>query len=222
MAVSLLEHTALTATFRAGTTPLGHHWELLDPEENVVGTTEREYSGGRIGRALWKSVTVTGMDGANDIRAKVMDAGGTEIVGLFSRNDQKDLRVEITRPDESPLAVVHRVPGEGFTYKDAGGTVLATIPIAKDQSDPWELLDASGGRIGVVTREKAKLAEGATLLDYAFGMNTITDNQRDRQNTMHFGFAFSKTYSVTLAELPGSEPLRTLAVLTPVIAGYAY
>ena len=40
--------------------------------------------------------------------------------------------------------------------------------------------------------------------------------------TRHLGFAGSETYGATLAALPESEPLRTLAVLTPVIAGYSY
>ena len=39
---------------------------------------------------------------------------------------------------------------------------------------------------------------------------------------MHLGFAFSSTYGVALPELPPPGPLRTLAVLSPVIAAYAY
>jgi hypothetical protein len=216
----LLAQTALTADFKAGTTALGHHWELLDADGQTVGRTEREYGGSALKRGLWRAVTVTGMDADNDIRARVLDAGGTEIAHLLSRN-AKDLRVELTRPDGTPLAVVHRDRDQVFRY-EADGRVVATLPVPDPKVTPWELLDADGRRLGVVDRVKAERVAGPSLLDYAIGLNTVTDNASDFQRTMHLGFAFSRTYSVTLAELPAAEPLRTLAVLTPVILGYAY
>ena len=216
----LLDQTAVTATFKAGTTALGHHWELLDAGGAPVGRTRREYSGGALGRGLWRAVTVTGMDADNDIRAAVLDADGTPVAHLFSRNE-KDLRVEVSRPDGPEIAVVHRDRETGFRY-EAGGRVVATLPVPDVKATPWELLDADGRRLGVVDRVPAQRAEGPSLLDYAIGINLITDNAQDFQRTMHLGFAFSNTYSVALAELPASEPLRTLAVLTPAILGYAY
>jgi hypothetical protein len=116
---------------------------------------------------------------------------------------------------------VHRDRETGFRY-EADGRVVATLPVADAKVTPWELLDADGRRVGVVDRVKAERVAGPSLLDYAAGLNTVTDNGSDFQRTMHLGFAFSRTYSVTLAELPAVEPLRTLAVLTPVILGYAY
>jgi hypothetical protein len=217
----LLSQTALTARFKAGSTPLGHRWELFDADDQPVGCTKREYGGGALKRGLWRAVTVTGMDADNDIRARVIDADGKEVVHLFSRNDQ-DLRVELARPDGTALGVARRDPEAGFRFEDAGGAVVATVPIADVKASPWELLDAEGGRLGLLDRVKAERVAGPSVLDYVVGLNTVTDNASDFQRTMHLGFAFSNTYSVTLAELPPDEPLRTFAVLAPVIAGYAY
>lgn len=215
----LLDQTALTATFKPGASPLGHHWELFDADGAPVGRTRREYGGGLVKRGLWRAVTATGMDANNDIRAEVLDAGGEVVARLFSRNE-KDRRVEVSRPDGGELAVVHHDEA-GFRYEVAGG-VIATLPVPDPKAAPWELLDSAGSTLGIVDRVKAERAKLPTLLDYAIGINTYSDNASDFQRTMHLGFAFSGIYSVTLAELPAAEPLRTLAVLTPVILGYAY
>ncbi len=95
------------------------------------------------------------------------------------------------------------------------------MPLVPDV-EAWQLEAADGTPLGVLSRVKAVRAKGPSLLDYATGLNTVTDNAGDFQRTMHLGFAFSSTYGVSLAELPPAGPLRFLAVLTPVIAGYIY
>jgi hypothetical protein len=221
--VTLFETTALEAVFKPGKTALGHHWELRTPDGEVVGRTERRYGGGVVGRTLWRTVTVTGMDADNDIRADVLDGDGQVVARLFSRNERQDRRVEVSDAGGRPIGVVHRRPGEGFVLEDPAGTAVGRIPIPEGAEAPWELVDADGRRLGLLGREAAQLARDASLLDFAVGINTITDNARDFQRTMHLGFAFSRSYAIALAQpLPADEPLRTLAVLTPVIAGYAY
>jgi hypothetical protein len=212
----------VTAVFVAGKTALGHHWELRGADDELVGRTSRSYSGGALGRVMWRTVTVTGMDSDNDIKAEVLDGDGALVCRLFSRNDSKDRRVEFFDKAGAPFGVAHRRPGEGFVFADPNGRAVGSIAIAEGAEAPWPLLDGEGRTIGVLVRERAKLVADASLLDYAIGINTITDNARDFQNTMHLGFAFSKTYGVSLVELPAFEPLRTFAVLAPVIAGYAY
>jgi hypothetical protein len=222
----LLEHTALTARFKAGQSPLGHHWDLFDASEAPVGRTKREYSGGALKRGLWRSVTATGMDSGNDIRARVLDAAGDEVVHLWSRNvkrsEEREPSVEVTDPGGTPIGVAHHPKDVGVRLVDASGGLVATIPIADIKASPWELLDASGQRLGVIDREPAKPVAGPSLLDYAVGINTITDNAADFAATMFRGFAFSNTYSVALAELPPAGPARTLCVLAPVLLGYLY
>jgi hypothetical protein len=222
MSSALLANTALTAEFDAGTTALGHNWNLLDGDGNVVGKTRRAYSGGIVGRALWRSVTVTGMDSGNDIKCEVLDADDSVVAKLFSRVQKDGRWVEVSGAGDEAIGTVRRDKEAGFSYEDASGTEIARVPVLDVKADGWELLDASGTRIGALTREPAKRVDGPSLTDYALGLNTYTDNARDFQATMHLGFAFSNTYGITLAELPAAEPLRTLAVLTPVIAGYSY
>jgi hypothetical protein len=225
MAGDLLSATALTARFKAGKSALGHRWELFDADDQPVGSTDRAYGGGVVGRSLWRTVTATGLDRGNDIRADVRDAGGQVVAKLFSRTGgDEGKRVEISRPDGELVGIARRTPGEGFAFEAADGRVVGRIPIAEDQPDPWQLVDDRGTAFGVLTREPAKqVAYGSIagdLLDLPG--SAVQDHAREFQNTMHFGFAFSKTYGVTLTELPSGEPLRTLAVLAPVIAGYAY
>jgi hypothetical protein len=218
----LLSTTELTAKFKAGQSPLGHHWELFDADEQPIGRTRREYGGGALKRGLWRTVTATGMDSGNDIRAEVLDAGGDVVAHLFSRNEKGDRRVEVSAPDGSPVGVADRDPETGFRFLDAGGTPVATVAIPDPKEAPWQLLDAGGQPLGVLDRVKAQRVAGPSISDYVVGFNTFTDNARDFQNTMHLGFAFSNTYSVSLPELPAPGALRTLAVLSPVILGYAY
>ncbi len=217
----VLTLTELTATFKPGNSALGHHWNLFDADENPVGRTKREYGGGVAKRGMWRMVTATGMDSGQDIKAQVLDGDGKAIAHVFSRNEKQDPRVEVSDGDRRPIGSVHNVDGEELRYDDATGQVIARVPLVVG-AEAWQLEAADGTPLGVLSRVKAVRAKGPSLLDYATGLNTVTDNAQDFQRTMHLGFAFSNTYGVALAELPPPGTLRTLAVLTPVIAAYAY
>lgn len=222
----VLSLTELTVTFKPGHSPLGHHWELFDGSEQPVGRTRREYSGGLVKRQLWRSVTATGMDSGNDIHAQVLDAGGTEVFTLFSQNVNSRAgrrpSVTLSRPDGSAVGAAHHPEGDDVTFTGPDGTVVASLPIPDRKASPWKLLDAAGTPIGLVDREVAKPVAGPSLLDYAVGINTITDNASDFAATMFRGFLFSNTYSVALPELPADPTLRALAVLSPVLLGHLY
>lgn len=226
MTGDLLQRTELTARFKAGQSALGHHWELFDAGESQVGRTKREYAGGVGKRQLRRLVTATGMDSGNDIRARVLDAGGEEVVSLWSSNGRSneagEPTVEVSSPDGTLIGTANRSAEGGVRFADAQSSLVATIPVVDTDVAPWELLDADGSRIGVVDRVAAKPVAGPSLLDYVVGINTITDNASDFALTMFRGFASSNVYSVALAELPAGEPLRTLAVLSPVILGHLY
>jgi hypothetical protein len=222
----LLSQTAVTARYKPGHSPLGHHWELFDADENPVGRTEREYGGGILKRQLWRSVTATGMDSGNDIRASVSDAGGTELVRLHAINvnsrEERRPSVKVFAPDGAELGELHHPEGDHLRLVDAGGAVIAQLDVSDPEASPWQLTDGAGAPIGVVDREPAKLVKGPSLLDYAVGMNTITDNASDFAATMFRGFLFSNVYSISLPELPPAGPRRTLTVLTPVLLGHLY
>lgn len=223
---SLLDRTELTARFKAGKSALGHHWELFDVDESQVGRTKRDYDGGTGKRQLMRLVTATGMDSGNDIHARVFGADDKEVVALWSRNvtrrDERDPSVEVASPDGTLIGVAHHPDEGGVRFTDAHGSLVANIPVVDRDVAPWELLDADGQRIGLIDRVAAKPVAGPSLLDYVAGINSVTDNASDFAATMFRGFAFSNLYSVALGDLPASDPLRTLAVLSPVILGHLY
>jgi hypothetical protein len=222
----LLDRTELTARFKPGQSPLGHHWELYDTEENEIGRTKREYAGGAVKRQLWRTVTATGMDSGNDVRARVLDAAGEEIVHLHSVNvssrDERRPHVIVTEPDGRLLGTAHHPEGDAVRIVDADERPVASLTIADRKDSPWQLLGASGEPIGIVDREVAKPVKGPSVLDYVVGINTVTDNASDFAATMFRGFLFSNVYSVALPELPPAGPHRKLTVLTPVLLGYEW
>jgi hypothetical protein len=222
----MLDLTELTARYKPGHSPLGHHWELFDADENPVGRTEREYGGGILKRQLWRSVTATGMDSGNDIRARVSDADGTELVRLHSINvnsrEERRPSVKVFTLDGTEIGEAQHPEESKVRIVDAGGSLVAQLEIQDRDASPWQLTDGAGEPIGVVDREPAQVVKGPSLLDYAVGMNTITDNASDFAATMFRGFLFSNVYSISLPELPPAGPHRTLVVLTPVLLGHLY
>ena len=221
MAAQLLEQRAVTAVFRPGRTALGHHWTLADPEGREIGRTRRTHTGGLVGRTLWKTVTVTGMDAGNDIHADVFDAAGQVIVRLIGRGG-KERRVEVAAADGAPVAVVRRDPNLGFTYEDPAGRVVGRVPMGPGQDPPWEIRDAGGGVVAALTREPAREVPLEGLLSDLLGVPSINESTRDFERTMHLGFARSRTYGVTIMVVPEDRLLHLLLVLTPVLAGYSY
>lgn len=162
------------------------------------------------------------MDSGNDIRATVFDADGSAVVDLLSENvssrESRVPRVTVSRPDGRVIGVAHH--RENVVFTDGAGAPVASVDVEAD--GPWQLAGAAGAPLGVIARVPAQPVEGPSLLDYAVGMNTITDDAADFAATMFRGFAFSNVYSVALPALPAAEPLRTLAVLSPVIFGHLY
>jgi hypothetical protein len=216
---TLLEETALTARFVPGKTAVGHRWDLVDGDDQVVGRTQRVHSGGAAGQVFWKTVSFTGMDKGNDIVADVLDATGTAVVRLASRASK--LRVDVSWPGGAPVGSVRRVKGEGLLLEQPEGQLVGRVPIAKDAKAPWPLQDAAGATIGAVTLTWVRPVAAVSLLT-AVGLPDVFEPSRAYKQTMHLGFAHSKEYGIALDQLPAAEPLRTLAVLLPVICGLAY
>jgi hypothetical protein len=216
---TLLDQTALTARFHPGKTAVGHRWDLIDADDQLVGQTRRVHSGGAAGQLFWKTVSFTGMDAGNDIIADVLDASGTAVARLASRSTKA--RVDVTAPGGVPLGTVRRVKGEGLILEQPDGQLVGRVPIAKDAKAPWPLQDAAGTALGAVTLTPAKRVAALSLLAMA-GLPDVFEPSRNFKRTMHLGFAHSKEYGVVMDQLPAAEPLRTLAVLLPVICGLAY
>ncbi|GAC69428.1 hypothetical protein [Gordonia soli] len=93
--MSVLDRTHWAAVFVPGRTAVGHHWEMVDSDADdaPLGVTRRAYR-----NVLLKTVTLTGMDGGNDIRADVLDTAGLVDAQVFSAwRTRADTRiVEVT------------------------------------------------------------------------------------------------------------------------------
>ena len=222
MPAPLLHHTALTARFKGGSTPLGHHWELVDVDGETVGRTRRVYGGGVVGRTLRRSATVTGLASGTDQRAEVLDATGQVVVSLVAHNGREEYVTEIADAGGNALAVVRRAPKQGFRLQTPDGRELAALDYLREQHDPIELRDPAGTVIALMTRVPAVAAPMYTLTDELLDMGMSHEYARERQAAMHLGFTGSSTLSVQMDALPNAEPLRTLTVLLPVIAGHSY
>jgi hypothetical protein len=218
----LLSLTALTVRFQSGTTANGHHWDLLDDDDEPVGEVRRVHSGGRFKRAMWKSVTLTGMDAGNDIRAAVHDAEGRVVAHLFSHNTRPEYLTEVSDADGTPIGQARRRDNEGFTLEDPDGTVLARLDYTPQQEDPIYLRDAAGEPIAALARVPAKHVSPFSVTAMVLDIPDMSAWESDVERTKHRGFAHASVYSVRMEALPAVEPLRTLTALSPVIGALSY
>jgi hypothetical protein len=163
------------------------------------------------------------------LNANVLDTGGKVVARLFSTRADGDPRVEVSDPAGTLIGTVRRKGGVGLSFEDATATQIARVPIAADgnpweigkaTTEPWPLLDAHGKPIGELMLKTAVRAEERSAAREAVDLANLVGGGASL--TRHLGFAESETYGATLAALPTTEPLRTLAVLMPVLAGYSY
>jgi hypothetical protein len=226
---ALLSQPGLTAVFKSTVTGPAQHWELYDLDGQLVGRTKRTYRGNPLARGVRRVGTLLDWHPNKRLNANVLDAGGAVVARLFSTRADGDPRVEVSDPGGTPIGTVRRKGGVGLSFEDAAGAQIAQVPITADgkpweigkaTTEPWPLLDAHGEQIGELKLETAVRAEPQSLGREAVELANLVGGGASL--TRHLGFAGSQTYGATLAALPASEPLRTLAVLMPVIAGHSY
>lgn len=219
MAGPLVNNRFLTARFKAGTTALGHRWELSDGDGAPVGVAAFRYDG-VAGRALGRLTRVTGLAAGNDLKADIKDAAGAVVATLQANNDKLPT-VDLRLPDGSEAGRLVHERGTGLRVEAGPSqTVLATIATAGDS--PWEVHDAGGARIGILG--KGAPAPRVTQSWYELiGWDASPQHASDFQATMHHGFANSTEYTaVTDPDAQIGEPLQTFLALLPVLAAYSY
>lgn len=229
MAAELFQSKKISAIFKGGKTPIGHHWKLVDEDEQPLGYTKRLFSGGLIKRFLWRTVTLTGMDKGNAIRAQIFDSQNRLVASLVTKKGKQDKgqqtephSLELSNASGQVIGYAKRTWDQGIEYQTPDGKVFAKIATGEnDGDDPWQFTDSQGEALGRLTRQKAKYIKPVGFIDRElFDMYHTTAH--DYQQTQHLGFAFSRTYSVALTDIPMLDPLRTFAVLTPAITAYLY
>jgi hypothetical protein len=219
MTTPLLQRPHWAAVFKPGRSPLGHHWRLVDPraDDAPLGRTKRVYR-----NVLLRTVTVTGLDSGNDIRADVFD-GDDRVAQVFSawRTKTKSRTVELRDAQDALLgSSAHDTEASRLLLLDGAGSEVGRLE--HEGEDPWPVLDAGGTRIGVLTREPLPLTEYRLLEDLLVDVGP-TERRRDFEATFHLGIGGAQRYEVALDPAATvAEPLRTLAAALPLLAAYSY
>lgn len=213
----------MTARFKTGLTPMQHHWELFDADDSSIGRTRIVYGEGMAGKAMRRSLTLVGMASGTLQRAEVLDADGQAVAHLTAHNGRKEFLTEIADADGRPIGNAQRRLHEGFRFETVDGRELAALDYTPDQEDPVVLRDADGQPIAAMTRVPAVPAGIMSLADQLIWDIPDRDEISFRNRvSQHRGFLGSDLISVSCDVLPPDEPLRTLLVLAPVIAGISY
>lgn len=196
----------VVALFHAGKTAGGHHWTVEDAQGEVLATTRRVHSGGRLARAAWKAVTLTGMDAGNDIHVELVGTGDAVLARLESAN-AKPATVTVTGPAGEPVVTSTRA--DGVLTLDSG----ATMPTEGDS--PWTVTDAAGRPLGELLAGEpgpsTTMSVWEMLIPYAPNMSS------DYAKTMHLGLRRVLRYAFR----PEGRPDPGLALL-PLLAGLTY
>lgn len=219
---AFVARSSLSAAFKAGKSALGHHWVLFDGPE-TIGRTKLVYESGgaktlgRLGRA-------TGVVTKGVTHATITDATEDECFRLHSY--PKDKRVEVIDAEGAHVGEARRTDRALSIHAD-DGPALATITRPDDKGvKQFPVVANEGGEVAVLSTEylgqsKVSTVESAASAIELVDFFTLNSHGGSFNATMHLGFAGSREYHVRVDE-PVSEPLRTLVVLSPVLAAYVF
>jgi hypothetical protein len=214
---ALAEPRALVARFRAGLVANRHHWTLEDADGTVLAATRRTHRGGRLRRGMWQAVTLTGMDGGNDVHAELL--GADEVVlARFSSVNADPPTVTVTDADGSALGRSRRdVQGKRLVLETApDGPEVAALTTAGD--GPWPVALADGTPVGALAPAVPGLSTSPDVLELLFP--SLSSNQTDYARTMHLGIRRVQRY--VLAREDGAATVAPLVALLPLLAGLSY
>ncbi len=207
----------LVARFRAGLVANRHHWTLEDADGTVLAATRRTHRGGRLRRGMWQAVTLTGMDGGNDVHGELLGADDV-VLATFSSVDGDPPTVTVADADGTVLGRSRRdVPGKRLVL-EAGpdGPEAAVLPIAGD--GPWPVALADGTRVGALAPAVPGLSTSPDMLELLFP--SLSSNQTDYARTMHLGIRRVQRYVLAREDATATAP--ALVALLPLLAGLSY
>ncbi|MDQ8047192.1 MAG: hypothetical protein AAGC46_19885 [Solirubrobacteraceae bacterium] len=232
-APSMLGLTQLSVEYKSGQSALGHHWKILAGDEQQIGRTRRVYhgAGGKIGKRL---AVATGLSTAGSVEINVEDAAGDHVATITGKGGERRIATLLT-PDGKEIGKASHTAGVDIDLIDAGGTVVGKILTPADTTEakddragvPFPIEDAAGTKIGELARWRHQpnalpSLTGQLVSDW-IGLYNNSENAYEAELTRHRGFSNSAVYSVVLDPAATiAEPLRTLAILSPVLSGYLY
>lgn len=210
----------LSVVFKGGQSALGHHWRLLDGDGQEVGRTKLYYDD-LGGKTVGRLMRATGLSQRGDINAQVRDASGEVAFRIFATRRTPTGRLDLKNAIGELIGSAQREEGGLVLLAPPSDTVVGRITKDEEQEFAYRILDASGGRLAVLTTRRVE-SKQPSIAEWVF-LPEVAGNQVAYQATIHAGFAGSREYHLLLdGEPPATEPLRTLVTLAPLIAAYAY
>lgn len=231
--MSLLDRTQLSVGYKSGQSALGHHWKILADDAQQIGRTRRVYHGaaGKIGKRL---AVATGLSTAGSVEIDVADAAGEPVATIIGNGGERTTAT-LLQPDRAEVGKAVHHAGDRIDLVSPTGTVVGRILTPPDTTDagedrtgqPYPIEDAAGTKLGELTRWRHEpnalpSITGQLVSDWLELYNHAQASY-EAELTRHRGFSNSAVYSVVLDPAARiAEPLRTLAILSPVLAGYLY
>jgi hypothetical protein len=200
----------LTAVFNAGTTALGHHWRLVGQDGSELARTIRTHTGGKVARAWWKAVTLTGMDVNNDIHVELVGADGTTLARASSTYNQPT--VTLSDPTGRSWGLIKRDDNVVTIY---GPNNAALAEFTCDGDSPWPVRGPSGDVLGEVLAGFPGPSLSPDLWMWMDPQGALNDQAYSQ--TMHLGLRRVKQYSFA-----PTGRVRPILALLPLFCGLIY
>lgn len=215
---ALIEHDRISAVFRTGSSPLGHHWRLLDAAEEEIGRTRFAYEGA--GKVLGRTTRAIGLGTGRREQASVEDTAGTVQFRLRSSWGGKERTIEVVDGDDQPVGHTRR-DGRSLQLHGAGdGSAFATVTRDEDEQPTMPIVTAAGDRIGVITTRRFEGKLPSLLEDIV--LPELSTNRAALQATIHLGMATSPEYHLIVEHAPADSSRRAMLALAPVLAAYTH
>jgi hypothetical protein len=232
-APSMLALTQLSVEYKSGQSALGHHWKIFGSGDEQIGRTRRVYqgAGGKIGKRL---AVATGLSTAGSVEISVEDADGNHVATITGKGGERRIAT-LLDADGTEIGKAVHTRDVDIELVDPAGTVVGKILTPPDTTDakddragaPYVIEDAAGTPIGELARWRHQpnalpSITGQVVTDW-LGVYNNSERLYEAELTRHRGFSNSALYSAVLdpkAQL--AEPLRTLAIMSPVLSGYLY
>ena len=206
--------SGLTAVFRAGTTALGHRWELCGADGSLLARTARVHRGGNVAQKLWKLVTLIGMDAGNDIYLELRGAREEVLARISSIND-KPAPVTISDPGGRIIVKSVRQQQDMTLYGPEDG-VLARL--AGEGDGPWLVRDSSGVELGQLVGGEPGPSTTPQLTELLLSPQAAL-NSAAYNNSQHLGLRRVTQYSFVAAT---QDAATVPMLLLPLLAGLTY
>jgi hypothetical protein len=201
----------ITATFHAGSTALGHHWQLCGQDGSILARTVRVHNGGKAAQRFWKIVTATGFDANNDIHVDVVGSDDHSLARASSSYTKET--VTVVDPGGQQVARSKRDKTTFSLYGHDDGEV-ATLTCEGD--GPWPVRGPAGDVLGEVLAGEPGPSLSPALwnwVDPQWALNSAT-----YARGMHLGLRRVKRYSFAPAA-PAQPPA---VALLPLLCGLTY